>query len=63
MRSAAYFILLAAVAADVVFAHGFVRGAKVNGAGWTPGADPVWYYVCDPVHPLSSFRTGSHLEE
>ncbi|CAI6332061.1 unnamed protein product [Periconia digitata] len=29
---------------DSASAHGFVTGVK-SGSSWTPGADPVWYYL------------------
>ncbi|KAI5458933.1 glycosyl hydrolase family 61-domain-containing protein [Mariannaea sp. PMI_226] len=34
---------LVACIPQLVLAHGFVSGVKVNGV-WTAGADPVWYY-------------------
>jgi hypothetical protein len=52
-----YFALIFALGAsflDLVHAHGFVSGVKVNGAGWTPGADPVWYYYAAGTSPATA---------
>ncbi|KAK7215731.1 hypothetical protein V2G26_003734 [Clonostachys chloroleuca] len=28
--------------------HGWLTGARVNGAGWTDGQNPNWYYITSP---------------
>jgi hypothetical protein len=28
--------------------HGYVTGVRVNGAGWTDGQNPNWYYISSP---------------
>jgi cold shock CspA family protein len=38
----------------IVNAHGHVRGVTVNGKGWTPGADPVWYYLPADSKPVTA---------
>jgi len=43
MKPTAILAAVAAIAPQLVSAHGFVRGVKVNGV-WTAGSDPVWYY-------------------
>lgn len=44
---------LAACASNLVYAHGFVSGVRVNGV-WTAGADPVWYYHSPGTSPATA---------
>ncbi|KAH8685029.1 endoglucanase-4 [Ilyonectria robusta] len=53
MRSLTAFLSLAASAIQLVSAHGFVSGVKVNGV-WTAGADPVWYYYPTGQSPATA---------
>jgi hypothetical protein len=45
---------LLSFAPSAVNAHGHVRGVSVNGQGWTPGADPVWYYHPENQRPVTA---------
>lgn len=44
MKYSAALLGLLAYVPELVSAHGFVSGVKVNGAGWTAGSNPVWFY-------------------
>ncbi|RYP63557.1 hypothetical protein DL771_009219 [Monosporascus sp. 5C6A] len=54
MRSSAVLLGIAASLFRPTAAHGFVSGVKVNGAGWTAGADPVWYYYPSGQSPATA---------
>lgn len=53
MRSLTALLTVAASAIQLVSAHGFVSGVKVNGV-WTAGADPVWYYYPTGQSPATA---------
>jgi hypothetical protein len=54
MHYSALFFALSAYLLDTALAHGYVSGIEVNGAGWTPGADPVWYYYAAGTAPATA---------
>ncbi|ORY58916.1 glycoside hydrolase [Pseudomassariella vexata] len=54
MRSSSLILSLAATAFELVSAHGYVAGVEVNGADWTAGGDPVWYYYPAGSAPVTA---------
>lgn len=45
---------LVAYVPQLVSAHGFVSGVKVNGGTWTAGSDPVWFYFPSGTAPATA---------
>lgn len=54
MHSSTLLLTLSACLLDLTSAHGFVSGIEVNGAGWTAGGDPVWYYYASGTAPAAA---------
>ncbi|KAI0130342.1 endoglucanase-4 [Xylariales sp. AK1849] len=53
MHPSTLILALGASLLDLASAHGYVSGVTVNGAGWFPGADPVWYYYTAGSSPAT----------
>jgi lytic cellulose monooxygenase (C1-hydroxylating) len=53
MRSFTALLGLVACVPQLVSAHGFVTGVRVNGV-WTASADPVWYYFPSGQAPATA---------
>lgn len=54
MKFSATLLGLAAYVPQLVSAHGFVRGVKVNSGTWTAGSDPVWFYYPSGTGPATA---------